>query len=111
MATELTLANLQQRISNLVSERDWDQFHSPKNLAIALSNEVAELLELYMWSDEPRKPEEVDKELADVLYYVLLFASKTKIDVLQALSEKLAETEVKYPVEKFKGNAKKYSDL
>lgn len=107
----LSLETLQKDILDLVAERDWDQFHSPKNLAIALSNEASELLELYMWGEEPRKQKAVEEEVADVLYCLLLFAAKNKIDVTEALKKKLVEIKAKYPIEKSRGNAKKYSDF
>lgn len=105
------LKDLQNDILKLVAERDWDQFHSPKNLAIALSTEASELLELYMWGEEPRKPKEVQGEVADILYCLLLFAAKNNIDITEALKHKLVEIKTKYPVEKSRGNAKKYSDF
>jgi len=99
-------------------ERDWAQFHNPKELAISLSIESAEFLQLMQW----HKGEELEKviaekhghlkdELADVLFSVLLLANELKIDLGPAFLEKLAKTGAKYPVEKAKGSAKKYTEF
>ncbi len=92
--------------------RDWAQFHNPKDLALAISIEASELLELYLW----KKPEDADvdkvkNELADVLLYCLLLNEKYGFDLQQILKDKIALNAQKYPVDKAKGTAKKYSDL
>ena len=94
------------------NERDWAQFHNGKDLALALSIEVAELNELFLW----KQAEEVDvsrvkEELADVFAYALLLADKYQLDVKQILLDKMEMNAKKYPVEKSKGNARKYTDL
>lgn len=93
-------------------ERDWDQFHNPKDLAVALSIEASELLEAFLWkAPEQAKVEKVKEELADVLNYALLLADKYKFDVPAIVREKMARNAQKYPVEKARGVATKYTDL
>lgn len=92
--------------------RDWQQFHNSKDLALALSIEASELLELFLW----KPSEQVDgarlkEELADVLSYCFLLAEKHGLSVPEIIREKIAQNELKYPVEKAKGNAKKYDEL
>ena len=94
------------------NERDWDQFHNPKDLAIALSIESSELLENFLWkSHEEADKDKVKEELADVIAYALLLAEKYKFDVKAILLEKIKKNGKKYPVEKAKGTAKKYNEL
>ena len=94
------------------NERDWDQFHNPKDLAIALSIESSELLENFLWkSHEEADKDKVKEELADVIAYALLLAEKYKFDVKAILLEKIKKNGEKYPVEKAKGTAKKYNEL
>ncbi len=93
-------------------ERDWDQFHNGKDLALALSIEASELLEVFLW----KKPEEaniekIKEELADVLNYAFQMADKYNLDIQAIMKEKLASNAEKYPIEKAKGSAKKYSEL
>jgi NTP pyrophosphatase (non-canonical NTP hydrolase) len=92
--------------------RDWEQFHNPKDLALALNVEAGELLELFLW----KKPEDADKEkvkeeLADVLSFALLLAHKYGLDVKQIVLDKIEANDKKYPVDKAKGSAKKYNEL
>ena len=92
--------------------RDWKQFHKPKDLALAISVEAAELLEAFLWkSDQEAEPGKIREELADVMAYVLLMADACKIDIRQALADKIKANANKYPVEKARGNARKYTDL
>jgi NTP pyrophosphatase (non-canonical NTP hydrolase) len=96
-------------------ERDWKQFHDTKNLAIALSIESAELNELFLWKDA-NQAEQVEKdsikdELADVFAYAFLLAEKQGLDVKQIVLDKIAKNALKYPVDRFKGSAKKYNEL
>ncbi len=93
-------------------ERDWDQFHNGKDLAIGLSVEASELLELFLWKD----PETVDQgkireELADVLNYAFQMADKYSLDIKEIMMEKIRRNAEKYPVEKARGSAKKYNEL
>ena len=93
-----------------VTERDWQQFHTPENLAKSVSIEAAELLECFQWQATPER-EEVAKELADVLTYCLLLADKLGLDPLEIIESKLAETKAKYPVAKARGSSAKYDRL
>jgi NTP pyrophosphatase (non-canonical NTP hydrolase) len=92
--------------------RDWAQFHNPKDLAIALNIESAELLELFLWKD-PKDADisKVKEELADVISFALLLADKYKHDVSQIVMDKIKANNIKYPVDKAKGTAKKYNEL
>lgn len=93
-------------------ERDWEQFHNPKDLAIALNIESSELLELFLWkSVDDADKERVKEELADVLAFALLIANKYEFDVKEIVLSKLENNALKYPVNKAKGNAKKYTEL
>lgn len=112
------LGFLKQRLREFAEARDWDQFHSPKNLTMALSAEVAEIIEHFQWLTEEQsrnlpqnKLDEVETELADTLIYLIRLADKLDIDLLAAAQSKIELNEQKYPVEKAKGNAKKYSEL
>ena len=92
--------------------RDWAQFHNAKDLAAGLSIEASELLEQFLWKQpKDANPEKVREELADVLIFALLLAHEQKIDIAQAIREKLAQNEAKYPVEKAKGKSTKYDQL
>ncbi|MCK0157260.1 nucleotide pyrophosphohydrolase [Cellulophaga sp. F20128] len=94
------------------NERDWEQFHNPKDLAVALNIEAGELLENFLWkSSEEAGKEKVKEELADVLAYAFLLAEKYGFDVKEILLEKIKKNGEKYPVEKAKGTAKKYTEL
>lgn len=111
------LVKLRDDLRDFAAARDWDQFHSPKNLASALAVEAAELLEPFQWLtedqsrnlDEKRRAAVVD-ELADVQIYLIRLADKLDVDLLQAVRGKMVRNAEKYPVESFKGSARKYSD-
>ena len=106
------IEELQQKIVQFTEDRDWDQFHNPKDLAIALSVEASELLEAFIWKKpEEAKIEKVKEELADVFNYTILIANKYNLDIKQIVLDKLARNAEKYPVEKAKGNAKKYNEF
>ncbi len=93
-------------------ERDWDQFHNGKDLAIGLSVEASELLEAFLWkSPEAVNLDKVREELADVLNYAFQIADKYHLDIKEIMLEKMRKNAVKYPVEKAKGSAKKYNEL
>ena len=93
-------------------ERDWAQFHNPKDLTVALSIEASELLELFLWkSADEADPDKIKEELADVLAYAFMLADKYKLDIVQIMRDKLAKNQLKYPVAKAKGTAKKYNEL
>lgn len=103
------------KILSFQKERDWKQFHSPKNLALSLSIEAAEILEIFQWTKDNNLPEdkrkELEEELADVYYYLLLLAHETGIEIKKAFEDKMALNQKKYPVDKAKGNSKKYNEL
>ena len=110
--------DLTERIRAFADERDWEQFHSPKNLAMALSVEVAELMEHFMWltGEESRslgdeKRGEVREEVGDCSIYLLRLSDQLGIDPLEAAQQKLAANAKKYPVDKARGSAKKYDRL
>lgn len=108
----ITLADLRADLRRFVDERDWSQFHTPKNLAMSIAIEAAELMEHFQWieardaCDVRASPEEmirIREELADVLCYALSFANALDIDVSAAVRDKLVKNAAKYPVERFKG--------
>ena len=101
---------LRAALRQFVAERNWQQFHTPENLAKSISIESSELLELFQWS-EPSSIEEVKDELADVLTYCLLLADKYDLDIEKIVLEKLEKTKAKYPVEKSFGSSEKYDRL
>ena len=116
--SNIDLDTLKQRIREFANARDWNQFHSPKNLSMALSVEVAEIVEHFQWLTEKQsknlpqnKLDEVEAELADTFIYLIRMADKLDIDLLSATMDKIAVNEQKYPVEKARGNAKKYTEL
>lgn len=103
---------LTQELLRFRDERDWSQFHNPKDLALAISIEAGELLELFLWKNPEDAPvERVKEELADIISFVLLMAEKYHLDIKSIVSEKIIMNGVKYPVDKSKGNASKYTDL
>ena len=109
--------SLRDALRQFAAERDWDRFHSPKNLAIALSVEASELLEHFQWLTEeqskalaPEKREEVRDEMADVLLYLVRLADKLDVDLLDAATKKIAKNALKYPAAQVRGSMKKYSD-
>ncbi|MDA8139511.1 MAG: nucleotide pyrophosphohydrolase [Desulfobacteraceae bacterium] len=104
------------KLRQFAQERDWEQYHSPKNLAMALSVEVAELVEHFQWLTQeesrnlsPEKREKIKEEIGDVLIYLVNLADKLGIDPVEAAHEKIEKNRMKYPVAKAKGNALKYS--
>lgn len=110
--------DLSRRISEFVAERDWEQFHSPKNLSMALTVEAAELLEHFQWltQEESRhlpapKRDQVAEELADVFIYLVRLADRLEIDLYAAAERKLAVNEANYPIDLAKGNARKYTEF
>ncbi len=106
------LEELRKAIVQFTQERDWDQFHNGKDLALALSIEAAELNEAFLWKDVSEvKVEKVKEELADIFNYAILIADKYNLDIKQIVLEKLRRNAEKYPVEKAYGSAKKYNEL
>ncbi len=97
---------------NFRNERDWEQFHNPKDLALAINVEAGELLELFLWKNaEEAKVEKVKEELADIFAFAFLLADKYGFDVKQIVLDKVKQNGEKYPVDKAKGTAKKYDEL
>jgi NTP pyrophosphatase (non-canonical NTP hydrolase) len=109
------LEELKERVRAFVAERDWDRFHSPKNLAMALSVEASELVELFQWLTEAESAaldaaqrRRVAEELADVLWFLLRLSDRLGIDLLEAAELKLAANAAKYPADRVRGKAAKY---
>jgi len=116
-AADSDLARLRDLVRVFVDERDWDQFHTPKNLASALSVEAAELLEHFQWLQTDRTEElgaaklkEVRHEMADVLVYLVRLADKLDVDLFQAVEEKMVLNRAKYPAELVRGDMRKYDE-
>ena len=112
-----SLEELRLRLRDFVAKRDWEQFHSPKNLAMALAVECAELLEQFQWLTEeqstrldPARRARVEAELADILVYLVRIADRLGVDLLAATGRKLAENARKYPAERVRGKALKYDE-
>ncbi len=106
------MKELMREIRQFTEDRDWDQFHNGKDLALALSIEAAELNEAFLWKDaKDVKLEKVREELADVFNYAFLIADKYDLDVREIVMEKLAKNAIKYPVDKAKGKSDKYTEL
>jgi dCTP diphosphatase len=104
------MKELTDKIIKFNEDRDWDQFHSPENLAKSISIESGELLECFQWNNNFDK-EEVTEELADVLNYCLLLANKLNVDPEKIVLDKMEKTAKKYPIEKAKGKSTKYNKL
>ena len=114
-----TLEELKSRVKSFSEARDWDQFHSPKELAIGVATEAVELLDHFRFKNDeqmkqllenPKSREEISDELADSFYFILRFAQMYGIDLSESLDHKLKKNEVKYPVEKTRGSNRKYSE-
>ena len=117
---ETKLHELKDKIKSFCDARDWDQFHDPKELAIALSIEASELLEHFRWKnkeevkkiwEDPQKKEDIEDEMADILYFLVRMAQRYNLDLSEALDRKMEKNEKKYPLEKAKGSNKKYNEL
>ncbi len=116
----IDIARLRAVQDKFAKDRDWEQFHSPKNLVMALTGEVGELAEIFQWMSEadskvagtdPATAEAVEDELADVLLYLVRLSSALGVDLNKAVTKKLLKNEQKYPVERAKGSSKKYNKL
>ena len=113
-----SLHELREALRGFAAERDWDQFHSPRNLATALAVEAAELLEPFQWLNEsesrdppPAARAAVEEEMADVLVYLVRLADKLDVDLLEAARTKMVRNAGKYPLEKSRGSSRKYDEL
>jgi NTP pyrophosphatase (non-canonical NTP hydrolase) len=106
------IQEITQELIRFRNERDWEQFHNPKDLALAISIESAELLELFLWKNHgEEKVDRVKEELADIFSFALLMAEKYNLDVKQIVLDKIKANGEKYPVDKAKGTATKYDEL
>ena len=112
-----SLESLRDRLRVFAKERDWDQYHTPKNLSMALIAEAAELIEHFQWVNgeqshilENKTRQSVEEELADILIYLVRISDKLEIDLYQAVERKIKINERKYPAEKVRGSAKKYTE-
>jgi dCTP diphosphatase len=117
MEAAMDLPALREALRKFAAERDWDRFHSPKNLAMALAGEAGELLEVFQWRTEaeshaldPAALARAREELADVLIYLVRLADKLDVDLLAAAADKIATNARKYPAEQVRGSAKKYTE-
>lgn len=114
-----TMAALKDRVAHFIQERDWQQFHDPKSLSVALALEAAELMELFVWAGDRKeaiamaeeKREQVEHELVDVLHVIFAFANTCNIDLTQALLKKMEINARRYPVDRSKGQGKKYTEI
>jgi NTP pyrophosphatase (non-canonical NTP hydrolase) len=111
-----TLEQLRERMATFVTERDWDQFHTPKNISMSIAIEAAELMEHFQWltveqskSLDPDLLEAIGEELADIVIYSLSMANTLGLDLAETVLKKMAKNSRKYPVEKVKGKAHKYT--
>lgn len=120
MDRDITIEELKCKVREFCEARDWDQFHNPKDLAIGISTEAGELLDLFRFKTQEqmnnmlkdtKRRESIEEEISDVLYFVLRFAQLYDIDLTKALIDKLAKNDLKYPVEKSKGKNNKYDEI
>lgn len=118
--SQTTVSELKTRVLAFVRERDWEQFHAPKNLSMALAAEAGELMEHFLWATaeesravatDPAKRAKIAEELADVVIYALEFANATGLDVAASIEAKMVANAKKYPVEKARGRSNKYNEL
>lgn len=113
-----TIEELKKRAQTFINERDWDQFHTLKNLTMNLTREASELMELFLWCEGSasqemfaEKRQQIEEEAADVLFGLLCFCNKANIDLSSVFEHKLKLAAQKYPIEKSKGSSKKYTDF
>ena len=113
----MDLKKIRNRLRNFANDREWEQFHDPKNLTMALSVEVSELLEIFQWSknggldeiNDEKTKKDIEREIADVFNYIVRLSDILDIDIERASHMKIDENEIKYPVDKFRGSSKKYN--
>ena len=112
----MNISEIQDKLENFATERDWGQFHNPKNLSMALSVEASELVEIFQWlraeesiSPDKKQIDAIKSEVADIAMYLLRFCSILEIDIEEAIKNKLEKNAEKYPVNLAKGNAQKYN--
>jgi dCTP diphosphatase len=118
--TTTTISELKSKVLAFVRERDWEQFHAPKNLSMALAAEAGELMEHFLWAtteqsiavvNDPVKRAKIAEELADVVIYAIEFANASGLDISASIASKMAANAKKYPVEKSRGKSDKYTEL
>ena len=115
----MNIEEIQKRLRTFAADRDWEKFHSPKNLTMALSVEVAELVEIFQWSnsggleeiENPNIRKNIKEELADIFIYLLKISDKLNLDIEKTIHQKIEKNEKKYPIDKSFGSSKKYKDL
>ena len=114
------ISELRERVSKFVQDRDWDKYHNPKDIAVSITIEASELLEIFQWVkdddldktiEEPGKITRLEEELGDVMIYCISLANTLNMDIAQAVMKKIEKNESKYPVERVKGDYRKYTDL
>ena len=117
-STKSDLYQLQEQLRHFAIQRNWDQFHTPKNLVMALSGEVGELTEIFQWLTPEQsqhfsveKKRQLEEEIADVMMYLVRLADKCDVDILEACQNKIIKNADKYPIERCYGSAKKYNEL
>jgi NTP pyrophosphatase (non-canonical NTP hydrolase) len=119
MDNSTNIQELKEKIKKFCDERDWDQFHNAKELAIAMNIEASELLEHFRWKKDKEvdemftdkeKRQKIEDEMADVFYFLLRMSDRYDVDLTKALETKMRENHEKYPIEKFKGSGKKYNE-
>ena len=106
-----SLLELKEKINKFTKDRDWEQFHTPSNLAKSISIEASELLECFQWSDTDYDLEKVKEELADVFNYAIQLASVLDLDIKDIILKKMEKNALKYTISKAKGSSKKYNEL
>lgn len=118
--SETQMQEIKTKVLAFARERDWEQFHSPKNLSMAIAAEAAELMEHFLWQTpkqseadvmEPKLRAKIEEELADVLIFAIEFANMTQLDIAEIIEKKMKRNAEKYPVEKARGNSLKYTEL
>ena len=116
----MDIEQIQKKLQSFVDDRDWDQFHSPKNIVMALSGEVGELVEIFQWltkeqseqiKNSDKKKISVAEEVADISIYLLRLCDKLDIDISAAIEDKIEKNEKKYPIERSKGISTKYDEI
>ena len=120
MDHKTSIHELKEKVKAFCDERDWDQFHNAKELAVALSIEASELLEIFRWKSpeevgalfkDEKKKENIEDEMADILYFLVRIAQMYDLDLSEALDKKMEKNAQKYPIEKSKGSNKKYNEF
>lgn len=120
MDSETTIKDLKDKVQKFCEDRDWDQYHNAKDLAIGVSTEASELLDIFRFKSErqveeffedAKKKSEISDEMADTLYFIIRLAQRYNVDLSTALESKLEKNDKKYPVEKARGSNKKYDEL